>query len=89
MNEYLLKIEHLNKTYNDATPLKDVNLTVNPGEVISLIGPSGTGKSTLLRMINRLENATFGKIYLKIYQSNDICCMKTHQILYALFSGAT
>lgn len=64
MSESLLRIEHLQKAYSDVTPLKDVNLTVSPGEVISIIGPSGTGKSTLLRMINRLEEATAGKIYL-------------------------
>ncbi len=65
MKESLLRIEHLQKAYSNVTPLKDVNLTVSPGEVISIIGPSGTGKSTLLRMINRLEEATAGKIYLR------------------------
>ena len=64
MRESLLRIQHLQKAYSNVTPLKDVNLTVSPGEVISIIGPSGTGKSTLLRMINRLEEATAGKIYL-------------------------
>ena len=65
MSESLLRIEHLQKAYSNVTPLKDVNLTVSPGEVISIIGPSGTGKSTLLRMINRLEEVTAGKIYLQ------------------------
>ena len=65
MKESLLKIEHLQKVYGDAAPLADVNLTVSEGEVISIIGPSGTGKSTLLRMINRLEEPTAGKIYLR------------------------
>jgi polar amino acid transport system ATP-binding protein len=65
MKESLLKIEHLEKVYSNAVPLADVNLTVSEGEVISIIGPSGTGKSTLLRMINRLEEPTAGKIYLR------------------------
>lgn len=65
MTEYLLKIEHLKKAYDEVVPLKDVNLRVSPGEVISIIGPSGTGKSTLLRMINCLEKATAGRIYLR------------------------
>ena len=65
MNEKLLEIQHLKKQYGQTVPLKDVNLTVNSGEVISIIGPSGTGKSTLLRMINHLEEATAGKIYLR------------------------
>ena len=65
MMEQLLEIQHLKKQYGETVPLKDVNLTVTSGEVISIIGPSGTGKSTLLRMINRLEEATAGKIYLR------------------------
>lgn len=65
MTECLLKIDHLKKAYGEVIPLRDVNLTVSPGEVISIIGPSGTGKSTLLRMINRLEKATAGRIYLR------------------------
>ena len=59
----LLRIEHLKKEYPGATPLRDLNLTVNAGEVIAIIGPSGTGKSTLLRMINQLERVTSGKIF--------------------------
>jgi polar amino acid transport system ATP-binding protein len=59
----LLRIEHLKKEYPGATPLRDLNLTVNAGEVVAIIGPSGTGKSTLLRMINQLERVTSGKIF--------------------------
>lgn len=60
----LIRIEHLRKEFPDVTPLKDVNLEVRPGEVISIIGPSGTGKTTLLRCINRLEEPTSGKIII-------------------------
>lgn len=60
--EELIRIEHLQKAYPNAMPLKDVNATIHRGEVISIIGPSGTGKSTLLRCINRLEEPTAGKI---------------------------
>ena len=60
----MIRIEHLSKSYEDATPLKDVNATINKGDVISIIGPSGTGKSTLLRCINRLEEPTSGKVFL-------------------------
>ena len=60
----LIRIEHLRKEFPDVTPLKDVNLEVSPGEVISIIGPSGTGKTTLLRCINRLEEPTSGKIII-------------------------
>ena len=52
----MIKIEHLKKEYPNVTPLKDVSVEIYDGDVISVIGPSGTGKSTLLRCINMLEN---------------------------------
>jgi polar amino acid transport system ATP-binding protein len=60
----LIKIEHLRKEYPNVTPLKDVSVEINKGDVISVIGPSGTGKSTLLRCLNRLEEPTSGTITL-------------------------
>ena len=64
----MIRIEHLRKEYETITPLKDVNVTINKGDVISIIGPSGTGKSTLIRCINMLESPTSGKIWV-----NDQC----------------
>lgn len=61
----LIKIEHLHKEFPNVTPLKDVNIEINKGDVISVIGPSGTGKSTLLRCMNRLEEPTGGTITLE------------------------
>ena len=58
----LIEVKHLRKEYPNVTPLKDVNATVDAGEVISIIGPSGTGKSTLIRCLNRLETPTSGQI---------------------------
>ena len=58
----LLVIEHLGKSFGNVTPLKDVNCTVNAGDVISVIGPSGTGKSTMLNLINHLEEPDNGRI---------------------------
>ncbi len=58
----MITIKHLCKAYENATPLKDVCVTINKGDVISVIGPSGTGKSTLIRCINRLETPTSGEI---------------------------
>ena len=60
----MITIEHLEKDYGSVTPLKDVCVTINKGDVISVIGPSGTGKSTLLRCINMLEKPTKGKIII-------------------------
>ena len=59
----LIEIRNLRKEYSsDVVPLKGVNADIEAGEVISIIGPSGTGKSTLLRCINRLETPTSGQI---------------------------
>lgn len=59
----MIRFEHISKVYENATPHKDVNGVINDGEVVAIIGPSGTGKSTLLRMINGLETPTSGKIF--------------------------
>ena len=58
----LIEVRHLRKEYPGVVPLKDVNATVDEGEVISIIGPSGTGKSTFIRCLNRLETPTSGQI---------------------------
>ena len=60
----MIEIKNLRKEYDIVTPLKDVSVTINDGDVISVIGPSGTGKSTLLRCINLLETPTSGQIFL-------------------------
>lgn len=60
--EELIHVEHLRKEYADVTPLKDVNAVICRGEVITIIGPSGTGKSTFLRCLNRLETPTDGHV---------------------------
>lgn len=60
--ETVIAVTHLKKAYPNVTPLKDVNTEIRQGDVISIIGPSGTGKSTLLRCLNRLEEPTDGEI---------------------------
>ena len=60
--EELLKVEHLVKTFGKNEVLKDIDFSVQRGDVISIIGASGSGKSTLLRCINMLEDATSGNI---------------------------
>ncbi|MBF2078647.1 MAG: ABC transporter ATP-binding protein [Synechococcales cyanobacterium T60_A2020_003] len=58
-----LELHHLNKTFSPKViPVKDVSLTVQDGEVLTLLGPSGCGKSTVLRMIAGLEEPTQGRI---------------------------
>ena len=60
----MIRIEHLRKEYPTAVPLKDVNIEIHKGDVISVIGPSGTGKSTLIRCINLLDQPTSGKVFI-------------------------
>lgn len=58
----MIQIQHLEKKFGKLTVLKDVNINIKRGEVISVIGPSGTGKSTLLRCLNLLEWPTGGSV---------------------------
>lgn len=64
VGEEMIRLEHLKKVYPGVTPLADVNASIHRGDVITVIGPSGTGKSTLLRMINRLETPSSGKVII-------------------------
>ena len=67
----LIEIRNLKKEYSpDVVPLRGVTADIEAGEVISIIGPSGTGKSTLLRCINRLETPTSGQV---IVDGVDVC----------------
>jgi ABC-type polar amino acid transport system ATPase subunit len=58
----MLKVENVKKAFGSAVVLDGVNLTVNPGEVVSILGSSGSGKSTLIRCINGLEKLNSGRI---------------------------
>ncbi len=60
----LVVLEGVNKWFGDLHVLKDINQTINRGEVVVVIGPSGSGKSTLCRAINRLETIQQGTITL-------------------------
>ncbi|MGT2750364.1 amino acid ABC transporter ATP-binding protein [Streptococcus orisasini] len=62
MTQTIIEIKHLKKSFGQNEVLKDISLSVNKGEVISIIGSSGSGKSTLLRSINLLEDPTGGEI---------------------------
>lgn len=61
----IIEIDHLRKQFGDHEVLKDISLSVHKGEVVSIIGSSGSGKSTMLRCINLLETPTAGDILYK------------------------
>ncbi|NMC32708.1 MAG: amino acid ABC transporter ATP-binding protein [Veillonellaceae bacterium] len=60
----MISVRHLSKRYGDLWVLKDINAEIAKGEVISIIGPSGTGKSTFLRCLNLLERPSGGSIII-------------------------
>lgn len=70
----LIRVEDLHKSFGSLQVLKGVTEHVNHGEVVSVIGPSGGGKSTFLRCLNRLEEPTKGHIY---FEGTDITDPKT------------
>ena len=65
MSQEILRVEHLSKSFGTHEVLKDIDFSVDKGEVISIIGSSGSGKSTLLRCVNMLEDPTSGTIYFE------------------------
>lgn len=80
----LLEISNLSKSFGDLEVLRDVNISVNKGEVVVIIGPSGSGKSTMLRCVNLLEQPTGGEI---IYQDEDIMKLGRKVIEYRRHVG--
>ena len=69
MGEKVIELVHLQKQFGENTVLRDINLSVSKGEVLSIIGASGSGKSTMLRCINLLETPSSGQI---LYHGKDI-----------------
>ena len=69
MGEKVIELVHLQKQFGDHTVLRDIHLSVEKGEVLSIIGASGSGKSTMLRCINLLETPTSGQV---LYHRQDI-----------------
>ncbi|PLS33024.1 ABC transporter [Carnobacterium maltaromaticum] len=74
--EKVIEVQHLMKSFGNHEVLKDIDFTVNKGEVVCVIGSSGSGKSTLLRCINLLEKLSGGDI---LYKGKNIM-QDTHDI---------
>ncbi|XJZ58300.1 amino acid ABC transporter ATP-binding protein [Lactobacillus delbrueckii subsp. bulgaricus] len=67
----IIEFKKVNKFYGDYHALKDVNLSIDEGEVVSIIGPSGAGKSTLIRTMNGLESISSGVLEVDGYDLGD------------------
>ncbi|WP_050616332.1 amino acid ABC transporter ATP-binding protein [Bacillus testis] len=67
----MIEFQSVNKFYGEFQVLKDINLTIQKGEVVVIIGPSGSGKSTLLRCINHLETISTGSLRVNGIALND------------------
>lgn len=72
----LLQVEHVDKSFGDASVLRDVSFQINAGEILCLLGPSGCGKSTLLRIIAGLERADAGRV---IFDGRDQIEVEVHE----------
>ncbi|MBQ9197527.1 MAG: amino acid ABC transporter ATP-binding protein, partial [Clostridia bacterium] len=70
----MIQVKHLTKRFGKLTVLNDISTSFHAGEVVSIIGPSGGGKSTFLRCLNLLEVPTSGQI---LFDGVDICDKKT------------
>ena len=75
MDNTILQIQHLSKSFGSHEVLKDIDFSVKKGDVTSIIGASGSGKSTLLRCINLLENPTAGQI---LYHGDNVMSRGNH-----------
>ena len=75
----MIRVENLCKNFQGLSVLKDVNVTINKGDVVCVIGPSGSGKSTFLRCLNMLEKPSSGKI---IFDGVDLADPKTNLNLH-------
>ena len=69
----MIELKNIHKSFNDTEVIKGIDLTVDKGEVVTLIGRSGSGKTTLLRMMNALEIPTQGSVFVngKTYTEKD------------------
>ncbi len=84
MGERILEIKHLSKAFGSNVVLRDIDFTVEKGDVTSIIGASGSGKSTLLRCINLLETPTSGEI---LYHGDNVADHKVNSANYRSHVG--
>lgn len=79
LDNNVIELRHLQKSFGDHVVLRDINLCVNKGETVSVIGSSGSGKSTMLRCINLLETPTGGEV---LFHGNNVQSAETKLTQY-------
>src|SRR6185503_8176408 len=88
-----IELRNVTKKFGDVTAVGNVSFSVNEGELVALLGPSGGGKTTVLRMIGGLEMPTEGDIFIRGQRVNDIKVQKRNIGFvfqnYALFKNMT
>lgn len=100
MSKDVVKINNLSKSFDDQLVLNDINLTIEENEVVAIIGPSGTGKSTFLRTLNYLDEPSSGKLTVgdaiidaKNYSKTDVHKLRLQSSMvfqnYNLFKNMT
>ena len=67
-----LAIKTLHKSFGDVEVLRDINVSIEPGDFLVLVGPSGCGKSTMLRMVAGLEEISSGTLFIDNSVMNDV-----------------
>ena len=72
----LVKLENIHKWFGTNHVLRGIDMSLQQGDVVTIIGPSGSGKSTLLRTINLLEEPTEGRVY---FDGKDITDIRTEE----------
>lgn len=94
MGGYMIELKDLEKTYRTSkgsvTAIKDINITINDGEIFGIIGLSGAGKSTLVRCINYLERPTSGQVIIdgkELGRLSNKELLKTRQNIGMVFQG--
>jgi lipoprotein-releasing system ATP-binding protein len=77
MSEEIIKANEVKKNYGDVEVLKGINLQINAGEIVAIVGSSGAGKTTLLQILGTLDQPSSGKIYI---EGKDISDLKANEL---------
>ena len=77
MNEKMIEIQGITKSFGELQVLKGIDLTIYKGEVVSIVGPSGAGKTTLLQIMGTLDKADAGSV---VIDGKEIGCMKEKEL---------